>query len=246
MVSEVGRTPVVRSAFDKFDMEPLPEPVSVRLRFRKTGDLQYISHLDLQRVMSRVLIRSGVPVWFTQGFNPHPKMVFAMPLSVGTQSMCEYLDIKIDRKIPLSEIVERLNGQVTEDMRFSKAYHPLSKLSEVAYVDYMINIKCRGLSEKSAAEAVKLLTRSPLYIMKRSKSGEKEVDVTEYIKGITASCANGLCIKLKLIGGEGSLNPEAIVTLLREKLGILPDYPNDGYYTITRTELYFADGRKFE
>ena len=140
MVSWKQKAPVVRSAFDKFDMEPLKEPVTVRLRFRKTGDLQYISHLDLQRVMSRVLIRSGVPIWFTQGFNPHPKMVFGMPLSVGAQSECEYLDVKIDRKISLTEIVERLNAEVTREMHFKAAYYPSSKLSDIALVKYVIEI----------------------------------------------------------------------------------------------------------
>lgn len=246
MVSDIKKAPDVRSAFDKFEMEPLKEPINVRLRFRKVGDLQYISHLDLQRVMSRVLVRSGIPVWFTLGFNPHPKMVFGMPLSVGTQSECEYLDIKVDRKIPLDEIVERINSQVTDELRFKKAYYPKSKLSDIAFVSYSIEIKCDGLSAQTAVDTVKLLRTSPHYIMKKSKSGEKQIDITEYIKDIKAKYSDTLKLELMLTGGEGSLNPEAIVTVLREKLGVLRDYPEKGHYSITRTELYFADGRRFE
>ncbi len=245
MVSWVKKPPVVRSAFDKFEMEPLPQPETVRLRFRKVGDLQFISHLDLQRVMGRVLIRSGVPVWFTQGFNPHPKIVFALPLSIGAQSECEYVDIKIDRKISLLEIAERINSQLTDELRVTAVYNPNTKFSEIGIVEYRIEIDCEGLSAKTAAAAVKLLTTSPLMIVKRSKSGEKEVDLTSFVKGVSAAYSDRLRLDIKLSGGEGSLNPEAVVTALREKLGILADYPNSGSYSITRTELYFADGTKF-
>ena len=246
MVSWKQKAPVVRSAFDKFDMEPLKEPVTVRLRFRKTGDLQYISHLDLQRVMSRVLIRSGVPIWFTQGFNPHPKMVFGMPLSVGAQSECEYLDVKIDRKISLSEILERLNAEVTREMHFKAAYYPSSKLSDIALVKYVIEISEPRIDSALAEETVKLLTASPLIMMKRTKSGEKEVDVTSFIKNVSVSAEKALKVTVTLAGGEGSLNPEMLVTAMREKLGVLKNYPEVGTYTIMRTNVYFADGREFE
>jgi radical SAM-linked protein len=246
MVSWKQKAPVVRSAFDKFDMEPLKEPVTVRLRFRKTGDLQYISHLDLQRVMSRVLIRSGVPIWFTQCFNPHPKMVFGMPLSVGAQSECEYLDVKIDRKISLQEILERLNAEVTREMHFKAAYYPSSKLSDIALVKYVIEISEPRIDSALAEETVKLLTASPLIMMKRTKSGEKEVDITSFIKNVSASAEKTLKVTVTLAGGEGSLNPEMLVTAMREKLGVLKNYPESGTYTIMRTNVYFADGREFE
>lgn len=246
MVSKDEKATVVRTAFDKFDMEPLEEPQSVRIRFRKVGNLQYISHLDLQRVMSRVLVRSGVPVWFTQGFNPHPKMVFAMPLSVGAQSECEYLDIRIDRRISMREIVERLNGEVTEELKIITAYKPRTKFSEIAYVTYQLRFDDKGLSADLAKQAVKLLTTPDLKMMKRSKSGEREVDITEYIKDVKAAFDGSLKLDVTLTGGEGSLNPEMIVIALRERLGLLPEYPRLGTYTITRTAMLFADGRPFE
>jgi radical SAM-linked protein len=232
------------TAFDKLSMKPLHDPVPIRLKFIKTGDLQYISHLDLQRVMSRVIVRSGVPAWYTQGFNPHAKMVFSMPLSVGAQSVCEYLDIKIDREISTEEILERLNAQVTDEMRFVAAYVPQSKLSEIAFVRYEIDI-CTDISDETLAERVKsLLTTRPLNMMKRSKSGEREVDILEYFKSVEVSTEQTLKISVVLKGGEGSLNPEMIVSALREKLGILSG--EDESYTIMRTAVYFADGREFE
>ena len=81
----------------KFSLPLLPEPRPIRVKFRKVGDLQYISHLDLQRTFSRVLVRAGLPLWYTQGFNPHIKMVFGLPLPVGCESECEFLDLRLAR-----------------------------------------------------------------------------------------------------------------------------------------------------
>lgn len=247
MVSGIEEQTVVRSAFDKNLMEPLPEAKNIRIRFRKTGKLQFISHLDLQRVMSRVLARSGVPAWFTQGFNPHPKMVFAMPLPIGVQSFCEYLDIRIDRRITLKEIEERINSQVTDELKVSRVYIPSTKFSEIAYVGYEITVDCNGLSAYTAKKAEELLTSSPLMMKKHTKSGDKEVDITALIKSVSAEFSEGkLIVKTVLKGGEGSLNPEMLVTAMKERLGILADYPGKGYYSIIRTNLYFEDMREFE
>lgn len=247
MVSELEKQTRVMSVFDKFEMPKLKEPAPVRLRFCKVGNLQYISHLDLQRVFSHVLTRSGVPVWFTEGFNPHPKMVFALPLSVGTQSICEYLDIKIDRKISPDEIVERLNRQVTDELKIEKAYFPVTKFTEIAMVEYEIAIFDEAITKEVAARVEELFASQRITTIKKTKSGEKDIVINDHIKSLSASAEDKkLVIKVKLAAGEGSLNPETIVSALREKLSLLPDYPNDGYYTITRTHLYFADGREFE
>ena len=62
------------------EMPLLEQPITVRLKFRKVGSLQYISHLDLQRTFNRVISRACIPVWYTKGFNPHIKLVFSTPL----------------------------------------------------------------------------------------------------------------------------------------------------------------------
>ncbi|MBQ0092066.1 MAG: TIGR03936 family radical SAM-associated protein, partial [Clostridiales bacterium] len=62
--------------------------------FEKTGNLRYISHLDLQRAFTRLLLRSGLPVVFSEGFNPHPKLTFAQPLSIFQESVCEIAEFR--------------------------------------------------------------------------------------------------------------------------------------------------------
>ena len=68
----------------------------VRIWFAKEGKVKYISHLDVMRCMSRAVRRARLPLWYTEGFNPHPQLVFALPLSVGMASECELLDFKLD------------------------------------------------------------------------------------------------------------------------------------------------------
>ena len=94
----------------------------LRVKFKKVGDLQYISHLDLVRTMHKIIVRAGLPLWYTEGFNPKPKMAFAAPLSVGTESLCEFMDLRVTEAISPEEILARLNKNMTDEMQELEAY----------------------------------------------------------------------------------------------------------------------------
>ena len=81
----------------------------IRVLFKKIGSARYISHLDLQRAVVRALSRSGVAAAFTEGFNPHLKIVFSMPLSVYQESECEFFDIRLEGDSELSDVYARLS-----------------------------------------------------------------------------------------------------------------------------------------
>ena len=81
----------------------------VRLRFSKTGRCKYISHLDINRCMARAFSRAEIPLWFTEGFNPHPYMSFSLPLSLGVESLCESVDIRLIEEISNDEVKQRMN-----------------------------------------------------------------------------------------------------------------------------------------
>ena len=70
-------------------------PIVFRIKFKKVGNLKYVSHLDLVRTMHKIIVRSKLPLWYTEGFNPKPKMVFAAPLSIGTESLVEFMDLRL-------------------------------------------------------------------------------------------------------------------------------------------------------
>ena len=212
----------------------LETPVTVRIKFTKTGNLQFISHLDLQRTFHRILVRSNIPMWYTQGFNPHAKLVFGLPLSIGTQSVCEMADLRIDRKITLEEIKDQLNEQLTDEMRVIEAYYPTAKFNDIAYADYTITIKSESITKDTETAAVALFA-APIIMTKKSKSGEKEVDITNFIKKIEFSAIDGeLTVRAVLSAGTAeNLNPEYIVTALKTlNFGECP------IYSIMRNRVY--------
>ena len=133
MLSEVKQNGKLNEKRRVLALPELTPPRTVRLKFCKVGTLQYISHLDLQRTFNRIINRACLPVWYTKGFNPHIKLVFSTPLSVGAQSVCEYLDIRIDREMSCEEIKERLNAEMTDEFYITDAYLPSSDFSEIAW-----------------------------------------------------------------------------------------------------------------
>ena len=233
--------------------EPVPAPVpspwekiepfrTYRIKFRKIGSLQYISHLDLQRTLLRVLVRSKVPVWYTQGFNPHPKIIFGLPLSVGTESLTEFIDLRVDRDIPPEEIKERLNRELTEEMQVLEVYESPTPFCEIAYAAYEISLNLKHTPKTLASDLKKLLTEGPLFVTKKTKSGEKQVNIVERIKRLEIETdENGVKLSVLLTaGGDNYLNPELLITEAKRALSILQD-PYETY-SILRTHVYLADG----
>ena len=115
--------------------------------FTKTGDMIYISHLDLGRLFLRVLRMSGLRPAYSQGFNPHPKMSFAMPLSLGIHSVCEILEFETEgHSVSLDIVNDRLPDGVRVTSWREKPEiitKPLASLVTAASYEYM----CEGITE---------------------------------------------------------------------------------------------------
>ena len=217
----------------------------MRVRFRKVGSLQYISHLDLQRTLARVLVRANIPMWYTQGFNPHAKVTFGLPLSVGAESECEYLDLRLDRKIPPEELMRRLNRELTEEMAVLDAYEPTTKFQDIGWARYEMELNFAGADEKTAEAMQSLYTVSPLMMTKKGKAGEREIDIVPLIReiSVTSPAAGSIRIAALLSAGSDSyLNPEFLITAAKNRLGILSGDPAEESYRILRTEVYLSDG----
>ena len=237
---------------EKKRLKAMPElvpPKTVRLKFTKIGRLQYISHLDVQTAFQRIIMRACLPVWYTKGFNPHIKLIFSTPLSVGAQSVCEYLDIRIDREMSCEEIKERLNAQMTDEFFINEVYIPENDFCDIAWASYDISIHTDGADENMANEVQKILTTSPLTLTKRTKSGEKDVDIIPMINSVCASFdPENESINIKTTVKASSveyLNPELMITGLRNKLGILSADPTKEYYSIMRTAIFKEDMSEF-
>lgn len=228
----------IRPGAKKLALPMLDSPETIRIKFCKVGTLQFISHLDLQRTFHRVLVRAGIPMWYTKGFNPHAKLVFGMPLSVGTESMCEMADLKIERKISLESIKNQLNDQLTDEMYVLEAYYPTTKFADIAYADYTITLNSPFIDHETEKRAAELFA-SPIMMTKKSKSGEKEVDITGFIKSMSFSAAAGKMTVNAVIsaGSSENLNPEYIVTALKNS-GLFGSSPQNESYRIMRNKVY--------
>ena len=228
----------------KFSLPMLDAPRTMRIRFCKKGNLQYISHLDLQRTFTRVLVRAGLPLWYTKGFNPHIKMVFGLPLPVGTESECEFLDVRIEREMSAKEMLDRLNAELTEELAALEVYPAERKLQEIAFAEYDFTIKTAGADEALLEKIKALLENGPLTVIRKTKSTEAEIDIRDFMARYAISLAGGVIhLNAVLEAAEGRvLSPELVITALRTHAGILAGDPMCESYRILRRRAFLADG----
>ena len=219
----------------------------LRVKFKKVGDLQYISHLDLVRTMHKIIVRAGLPLWYTEGFNPKPKMAFAAPLSIGTESLCEFMDLRVTEVVPVEEVVLRLNANMTDEMQVIEAYYPETKLSDLAFLSYNITIHTSD-AEKALPKCQEVLSMPEIKMEKKTKSGMATVDIKPLIKSADVRTDNGeLVIDCVLFASSASfLNPELLIKYLKNEAGILSS-PNltEEWYTVLRTDAYTEDMQIF-
>ena len=217
-------------------------PLNLRIKFKKVGTLQYISHLDLVRTMHKIIVRSKLPIWYTEGFNPKPKMVFAAPLSIGSESMCEFMDIRLIEKMDQVKAKELLNKNMTDEMQVLDVYYPERKFNELRWFSYEIKIDTLNPTENLAAEIENFLQGNAVLAEKKSKSGEMvKVDIRPLIKSVE-SRFDGKIITIKaLLSADQSafLNPELVIKSLKERFGILSSANlMSEHYSIMRCEAY--------
>lgn len=224
------------------------EKITLRVRFKKCGSLQYISHLDLVRTMHKIVVRSGLPLWYTEGFNPKPKMVFAAPLSIGTESVCEFMDVRLSERMNTDDAIARLNANMTDEMQILEAYYPETKFTDLKWLSYTILMKTDGADETLVASCRETLSAPTLEILKNTKSGEAIVDIRPLVKSADVSLDGEMIAVKCILSADPSsfLNPEYIVKLLRERCGVLssPDLTRE-YYSIMREHAYLEDMNEF-
>ncbi len=121
------------------------------IEFSKSGIIKYTSHLDMVRLFKRTFKKAGIHLAHSQGFNPHPKMTFPLPLSLGYESNCELLEIEIDESktdfLSSADIIERMNSLLPEGIRVNSCNSNNKNLaSGVNGAEYLIGfpvqLKC--------------------------------------------------------------------------------------------------------
>ena len=149
---------------------------NVRVFFEKKGRAIYISHLDLYRVFQRAVKRCKLPVWETQGFNPHVYITFALPLALGVEGVCESLDTKLTEELSPEEVKDRLNSALPADIRVLRVAEQVYKPTEIEKSEYEINIDC------DFSLLTEFFNQEHIITEKKTKKGISEIDLKPYIE----------------------------------------------------------------
>lgn len=205
----------------------------------------FISHLDTIRVFERAFRRANLPISYTKGFNPRPKMTFTPALPVGTISCSEYMDCEFDGEILPRDVIVRLNNILPSGIRVLEAEVCDNKipLSSLNCASYIVSIGSGAEAEDKLKNAIQELAgRKELFIEKPTKSGTKLVNIISLIYGIEVFESNNEEIKILMklsVGQDGSISPSVVISALKKIAG----FEFEINY-ILRREIYYFDGNK--
>ena len=215
----------------------------LRLRFEKTGRAVYISHLDLMHTMQRAFNRAGYHLKYSEGFNPHPQIAIALPLSVGTASLCEIMDFKLKEDPELSELPERLSAVMPEGIRVTEAYAFTRKVAELKWlhVEGFLEYDRRDAGEMEK-ELRRFFERESIVITKKTKRGMGETDIRPGIRALGFEARkedgqDGVWVEAVVSAQEPTINPELLAEALRQ---LQPELAPD-FARFTRIETYDAE-----
>lgn len=214
----------------------------LRLRFEKTGRAVYISHLDLMHTMQRAFNRAGLPLKYSEGFNPHPQIAIALPLSVGTGSLCEIMDFKLKEETDLAALPEKLTAVMPEGIRVLEAYEPQRKVAELKWLRVEGFFEYDERDPGEMAEALRrFFEQESIVITKKTKRGMGETDIRPGIRALGFEARkedgqDGVWVEAVVSAQEPTINPELLAEALRQrKPEIAPDFAK-----FTRIETYDA------
>ena len=215
----------------------------LRLRFKKIGRAVYISHLDLMQTMQRAFFRAGYALRYSEGFNPHPLISIALPLSVGTASECELMDFRLKEDVDLHALPARLTAALPEGIEVLDAWEAARKFAGLKWlrVRGVLEYDARDAAEMAAALA-EFFDRSAIVISKKTKRGQGETDIRPAIREIAFS-VDGADVVLEAVisAQEPTLNPELLCGALRQ---LRPETAPD-FARFTRIETYDPEMQLF-
>lgn len=194
--------------------------------------MRFISHLDMTRFLARIIRRAELPVWYTEGFNPHLYMTFILPLPLGMSSEYEAVDIRIlDDNYDISTLCDKLNLVCPPYIKFFDAKAPVKKAGDVSFAEFKICFSDNGKIKESLND---FLSGDSITVLKKTKKGDiKELEVADKIVDFSFNSKDSNTqLKITLPAGSlENLNPELILTAFFEQ--------NGSYYCydITRTAI---------
>lgn len=190
--------------------------IKLRAVFEKKDRAKYISHLDLNRCMLRTFRRSGLPIWYTEGFHSHPYFSFALALSLGYESSCEILDFNLNEEIPFDEVRDRLNAVMPYGMKIISVGEPKLKITKIAKAEYSFLLKSDNITGL-VNDVEKLLQSDSILVEKKTKKGIQQVDIKPFIEITSANMSErGYYMSMRLPAGtQTNYNPALFLEALK-------------------------------
>ena len=188
------------SAVSKFDFYA---------RYKKFGRAKYISHLDMVRVFNRVFRRGNIPVYYSEGFNPHPKISFALPLSVFYESECEILLFSVTEDLSTDELLKRFQSAMPEGLEITKVCEGKPDIKHLSYALYNVYAPLPTKDELDA-----FLSLSEMIIPKKTKSGIKETNIRSDVHEIKLE--DDHMTMLLSAGSSSNLKPDVVVNAMNK------------------------------
>lgn len=214
------------------------------MKFSKEDIIKFVGHLDLMRTIQRMLRRSGLPLEFSKGFNPHVNISLAQPLAVGVYSSGDYMDLELREDVDPQIILDKLNEVAPPGIKIFKAVKVnkaknIKVFKAMAAVDaakYLINIKYLDkISIKTSIE--NLLKMEKWETLKKSKTKEARVDIKPMIKRFNYKIEENVLIVevLVLCGSRQNLSPILIAKFIQDNTY---GANLDAFIDIKREEMY--------
>ncbi len=200
---------------------------SVRMWYKKSGLAVYTSHLDMNRCFTRAVRRADIPLWYTEGFNPHPYMTFLLPLPLGQAGVREPIDIRTEDEISNEEIKKRMNSVLPEGLSIVDVTQPVDKVNTIKYARYEINagFSSPGEAQGFAAGVRSVIEQGVLTAEKRSKRGVVKVNLCDFIHSFEAK-DDGREVMIEtvlLTGTEKNLNAGLLAESLLSEFAAEPE-----------------------
>ena len=222
------------------------------IKFSKGEGIKFISHLDLMRTIQRIIRRSGVPIEYSKGFNPHMALSLAQPLSVGVYSDGEYMDIVLTEEMKVADLLARLNEAAPPTIRFFEAT-PIEIVENVKRVPQAMAlldagryiIKLKLVNEENVEEKMaSLLNENAWETLKKSKKGEKMADIKPLVKELKYWVKDGELVINALIatGSRENLSADLLARFITSKI---ENVNTELFVNIKREEMYVLKNTKY-
>ncbi len=190
--------------------------MNLRIKFNKTKEAKYISHLDLLRTFNRMIMRSSLTPSYSQGFNPHILLAFLQPSSVGMETKGDCADLTVEGTYNVDEVYENLKENAPSGIEIISVTEDCSpKFNNLSFAEYTVKMDINATKD----EIMDFLRKEEILIDKKTKKGVKEVDIKPLI--LVYEVLDGIILKLTLkAGSTENLNPQLLIKAMEKYMQV--------------------------